>query len=81
MRIAFIDQIKAFLGGYFWRPCRNCGRMFGGHERGGDLEDPSQFGHGWMTCTDSECMKNVKERNAATDEIYKRDPRLRPYFF
>jgi hypothetical protein len=25
-------HIRAYLGGYFWLPCRVCGRMFGGHE-------------------------------------------------
>ena len=35
MRIAILEHIKASLGGYFWLPCPNCGRMFGGHEYGG----------------------------------------------
>ena len=28
----FIRHFTAWLGGYFWLPCPNCGRMFGGHE-------------------------------------------------
>lgn len=25
-------QAYAYLAGYFWEPCPNCGRMFAGHE-------------------------------------------------
>jgi len=28
-------RLRAWLGNYFWLPCPACGRMFGGHERGG----------------------------------------------
>lgn len=26
------NQFRAWLGGYFWKPCRLCGAMFGGHQ-------------------------------------------------
>lgn len=25
-------QFHAWVGGYFWLPCPQCGEMFGGHE-------------------------------------------------
>ena len=33
--VEFIERLKAEAGDYFWIPCPNCGRMFGGHEKGG----------------------------------------------
>jgi hypothetical protein len=27
-------HLRAEFGGYFWSPCRVCGRMWGGHEWG-----------------------------------------------
>lgn len=33
----WIHHLYASMCGYFWIPCPNCGRMFGGHELGGTL--------------------------------------------
>ena len=46
-------QLRAFLTGYFWLPCPNCGRMFAGFEDGGGiLWEGSQVtpGTGWICC-------------------------------
>lgn len=55
-------RISAWLGGYFWLPCRLCGRYSGGHElkdRNGlsssiweERTGPVRLGHGicpWCT--------------------------------
>jgi hypothetical protein len=42
-------RIRALLTGYFWLPCPNCGRMFGGHEKGGGTLWHS-IGEGRMCC-------------------------------
>jgi hypothetical protein len=34
----WFHQFYAKAGGYFWAPCPNCGRYFGGHEH---REDPA----------------------------------------
>ena len=31
-RFRRLNHAWAYLAGYFWIPCPNCGRMFGGHE-------------------------------------------------
>jgi hypothetical protein len=37
----FVHRVRAFAGGYFWLPCPQCGRPFGGHEvRGPAYEGP-----------------------------------------
>jgi len=28
----WLQQLRAWLGGYFWLPCPICGEYFGGHE-------------------------------------------------
>ena len=63
MRIEAIEQVKAYMGGYFWLPCPMCGNMFGGHEKGGDMYDPVDLFRGNMTCADPECIKRVEEHN------------------
>ena len=65
MRIEFIENMKDFFGGYFWLPCPMCGKMFSGHEKGGDLWLDSM--NGKMTCADPECMKKVEEHNSKID--------------
>ena len=46
----FCEQIRAFVGHYFWLPCVICGRYYGGHERHGDLYLGG--GTGVSTCWD-----------------------------
>jgi hypothetical protein len=42
------NRVYAWLGGYFWLPCPQCGRMFGGHECGaGHVQ---REGKDWRTC-------------------------------
>ena len=31
----WMHKVYAFAFGYFWLPCPECGRWFGGHEEGG----------------------------------------------
>lgn len=33
-RFRFPNRVWAWLCGYFWLPCPECGEMFGGHEIG-----------------------------------------------
>jgi hypothetical protein len=44
----FLNRIYAHLFGYFWLPCPNCGRYFGGHEIG-KLGFPTGLGT-WRVC-------------------------------
>jgi hypothetical protein len=44
----WIHRLYANTHGYFWLPCPVCGKMFGGHEKGGDLD--LGYGRGKMTC-------------------------------
>lgn len=44
----FLNRIYARLHGYFWLPCPNCGRYFGGHEIG-RLGYPTETGT-WRVC-------------------------------
>jgi len=43
------NRLYAHLNGYFWLPCRGCGRMFGGHEPKGGTLWTSDSG-GWVLC-------------------------------
>lgn len=54
----------AHMGGFFWLPCPNCGRMFGGHEVGGQMYRNRWSHYGEATCSDPECMREVEARNA-----------------
>jgi hypothetical protein len=67
MRIEWLERLKASLGGYFWLPCPNCGRMFGGQEgrRGEVLWNREIPGKGLMTCSDPVCKAQVRARNKA----------------
>ena len=57
----WVHQAIAFAGGYFWLPCKLCGREFGGHERVRDrrfelagattIPDEREAGLGWTVCT------------------------------
>lgn len=31
------NKLYAFIAGYYWLPCVNCGTWYGGHEGGGTL--------------------------------------------
>lgn len=65
MRIEWIEHWKAILGGYFWLPCPNCGRMFGGQEgkHGEVLWNRDLAGNGLITCADPVCRAQVRARN------------------
>jgi hypothetical protein len=65
MRIEWWEHWKAILGGYFWLPCPNCGRMFGGQEgkRGEVLWNRDLPGNGLITCADLVCRAQVRARN------------------
>lgn len=65
MRVELIERWKAHAIGTFWKPCPNCGRMFGGHEflEGSILWDAHNPGHGEPTCPHPFCKQDVKEKN------------------
>lgn len=63
MRIEFLHWFWATLWGYFWQPCPNCGRMFGGHEIG-ERKLVSYWSHyGEPTCSNKDCIAEVQEHN------------------
>lgn len=45
----FLHRAYARLLGYFWLPCRGCGRMFGGHEAS-DYAIHDEDGTAWILC-------------------------------
>lgn len=46
-------RFRAWATGYFWHPCPRCGRMFGGHEKGGGMDwHGTQNEWGETTCPD-----------------------------
>lgn len=51
-RPRWLHRVWARVFGYFWAPCPECGRMFGGQEaaRGVSRLDPSQLDHGFLVC-------------------------------
>lgn len=53
MRI--LHKLYANLFGYFWLPCPNCGKMFGGHEHVG-FKSMLVEGHAYCVCPD--CQRN-----------------------
>ena len=63
MRVEFLHHLWAITFGYFWLPCPNCGRMFGGHEAGESWYNDRWTHHGLCTCSNPECMKEVQEHN------------------
>ena len=67
MTTRWLHHIRARLTGYFWMPCPNCGRMFGGHETGGETLFVSyQRGVGLTTCNDNACRTEVEQKNKLT---------------
>ncbi len=57
--IRFLHKVYAHVNGYFWLPCPICGRMFGGHEKKGDLM--IDWSRGKAVC--SNCIDRANERN------------------
>jgi len=54
------NRIRAFVCGYYWLPCPNCGQMYGGHEMGGGTlyhEGGPTWAKGTCLCPD--CPENV----------------------
>ena len=57
----FLHRLYANVMGYFWLPCPNCGRMFGGHEFSGGCvylsysRVPAGFGCDWFPYTSRVC--------------------------
>lgn len=39
-RPRWFHRVWAWLFGYFWLPCPDCGRMFGGHESAATTDGP-----------------------------------------
>jgi len=61
---AWVHRAWAWTLGYFWRPCAECGQMFGGHEAARDGASVD----GRIVCR--RCGPKVTARNMA--EIEKR---------
>ncbi len=63
----WMSHLYATIHAYFWLPCPNCGRMYGGHENHG----PTLFtdmGSGSTTCGEPVCAAHVEDRNKITAE-------------
>lgn len=57
----FFHAIYAFVGPYFWLPCRLCGKKFGGHEyKSGDVL-MTTMNEGEMVCPN--CGDKARELN------------------
>lgn len=66
MALRWIEHLRATLGGYFWLPCPNCGRMFSGRESHQTLW--IDVGSGRCTCNHPICVAQVDEKNARFKE-------------
>lgn len=66
MRFRFLNRLRAHLGGYFWCPCDNCGRYFGGHEKGWK---PRNIGRGDPLLICPGCMAVAEFFDQALDDI------------
>jgi len=56
---AWVHQTWAWVAGYFWLPCPECGEMFGGHETARDGASVD----GLLVCR--RCGPEVTARNIA----------------
>jgi len=70
MRIEWIEHLWAKVFGYFWMPCPNCGRMYGGHEDGGGLYKSVWSDYAVPTCADPKCKEEVHEKNKRLFDEY-----------
>lgn len=63
----WIHRLYAQCFGYFWKPCRLCGAMHGGHEiRDGDYylhDDDGDIGH--AVCQAAECQEIARRSQEA----------------
>ena len=59
MEFRLLNKIYAFIMGYFWLPCPNCGKMFGGHESG--HKSILKNGNLFTVCPDCQNNPNVKD--------------------
>ena len=66
----FLHRWWASVAGYFWLPCPICGRMFGGHEKGGGLQ---YYAHGRAKITCPKCPRRY-HLVASCDHVF--DPPL-----
>ena len=57
----WLQKIRAFLGGYFWRPCPLCGEYFGGHEWGDNCVLMTGVNEGKGVCNN--CRKKADKLN------------------
>lgn len=69
-RPRFLNQLWAFIAGYFWLPCPLCGRYFGGHEWTGEYSIPNKNRPGISTgvCTSQACIEKAQR---ITNDFYK----------
>lgn len=56
------NRVYALLGGFFWKPCRICGEMYGGHECAGmGLMTSWTSGHAvCRNCADTAAARNAE---------------------
>ena len=59
-RLRRFHHAYAAKHGFYWRPCPQCGREYGGHEAGKNVPDPSRGpGCGMAIC--SKCSRKRRE--------------------
>jgi len=71
-RPRILHQIYAFVAGYFWLPCRICGRYHGGHEKNHGLWMPredSGTGHGFCSVCAQKALQLFGRTWIVGDEI------------
>ena len=67
---ALFRQVRAFVTGYYWLPCQNCGHWHAGYEDTGPglMNGP---GSGWVTCSRPECVEQCTEKMREWSRRYK----------
>jgi|HubBroStandDraft_5_1064220.scaffolds.fasta_scaffold04165_7 hypothetical protein len=55
----WVNWLYALVAGYFWMPCRMCGRMYGGHEECGTL----MLSYSSGICVCQNCAAKAQEKN------------------
>jgi hypothetical protein len=61
----YLNQLFAWLFGYFWLPCPVCGENFGGHEASFTalVVDEADGQHAYCTCSKISCQEEAMRRN------------------
>lgn len=65
LRWRWLARWRAWLGGYFWRPCPICARPFAGFEASHRATVASAAGAWLAVCADPQCERRAAAQNRA----------------